>query len=604
MARWARGILASTVSARILLLVTLLATLAPLPACSREAPRADPRPSVLLISLDSVRRDLVGAYGARLPHADGRSPSPNIDRLATEGVLVEDALSTTSWTLPAHVTLLTGLPELVHGVEQDGQRLDDSIPTLAEILRDAGYRTAGVYSGPYLDPRFGFGRGFERYRAGYGPELTAAAQAAAAVLERVHAFDEAIPRDWRLSILDRNADAEDALELASHRDSSSRTVTDLVLEELEEAADDERPFFLFAHYFDPHYDYVPPPHFEREFDPDYDGPIDGRDIKSLLGTETWCLVEKRWMNAGDAGLSEPRDVEHLRALQAGELAWTDAELGRILDELERLHLAEGTLVVLVSDHGDEFLEHGSFGHRQTLFEEVVRVPMILRLPRRLPRGARIEGTASLAEVAPTVLELLGIAAPPAALPRSNSLVPRLSASMSTSAIGRLVLNRTALVSAMAGGQSREFPCTQVHVIESYRQGTLKLVRERTWQRPIPSEAPSEVNAQIERRGQESFAHEALCWIDLARHPEERGEDWSSDFTDAAVRAALEAFRREYEALARARRTPALTEKTDDLLAAFRGLGYAGEEARLRALPSDELLLPPPGEALLGIEGGR
>ena len=323
--------------ARSSLHVALAAILVISAACGHAPPR-DPRPNVLLISLDSVRCDMVGAYGGRFA---GRSPTPNLDRLAEEGVRVEDAISTTSWTLPSHVTLFTGLPELVHGVEQDGQRLDDSIPTLAEKLHAAGYRTFGVYSGPYLDPRFGLGRGFERYIAGYGPELAAAAAAAAKAMDRVHALDPSLPHDERYSILEDNARAEQALEAASHRDSSSKVVTDLALEELEDAADDEQPFFLFAHYFDPHYDYVPPPPFDREFDPDYHGEIDGRDLARRIASPTVSA----------------RDLEHLRALQAGELAWTDSQIGRVLDELERRDVVENTLVIVVSDHGFESADY-------------------------------------------------------------------------------------------------------------------------------------------------------------------------------------------------------------------------------------------------------
>src|SRR5262245_29730595 len=144
----------------------LLLTALALAACGRGS--RDPRPNVLLISLDSVRRDMLGCFGAKFPHANGRSPSPNLDRLAADGVRFSGARSGTSWTLAAHSTLFTGVPELEHGLEEDGRRLPDDLPTLAEHLRSKGYRTCGVYSGPYLDPRFGFGRGFERYLAGYG----------------------------------------------------------------------------------------------------------------------------------------------------------------------------------------------------------------------------------------------------------------------------------------------------------------------------------------------------------------------------------------------------------------------------------------------------
>jgi arylsulfatase A-like enzyme len=495
---------------------------------------------VLLISLDSVRADQLGVYRELLGGAHGRSPSPNLDRLAAEGVLVEEALATTSWTLPSHVTLFTGLPELVHGVEQDGQALDPGLPTLAEELRSRGYRTFGVYSGPYLDPRFGLGRGFERYVVGYGPELAAAAERAAHALERVQALDDSQDREQRYAILEQNAEAERALEVSSHRDVSSRVVSDRVIAELAAAAGDGRPFFVFAHYFDPHYDYVPPAPFDTAFDPDYAGTVDGRDFARRLT---------------DPALAA-RELEHLRALHDGELAWTDSQIGRVLAELERLELAADTLVVIMADHGEEFLEHGGLGHRRTLYEEVLRVPLILRLPGRLPAGLRLPGPTSLAALLPTVLPLVDGSGPPALL-EPGAPAP-----------GRLVLNPT--------GRRED-----VLVVESFRHERFKLLRRCAL---VPDAAGK--------------PREELTWIDLEQHPEEQVQDWSSDFDAPDARRALLAFRETYARLVRERRSAPLAAKAEDLLGAFRGLGYAGEEARVGALPDDELVLPPPGEDAL------
>jgi arylsulfatase A-like enzyme len=511
--------------------VALVLAFAALAGCAREP---DPRPNVLLISLDSVRSDMLGCYGARFA---GRSPTPVLDRLAAEGVRIEDALSGTSWTLPSHATLFTGVPELVHGLEQDGQRLGEDFPTLAERLRTQGYRTAGVYSGPYLDPRFGLGRGFERYRAGYGPKLAAAAADARATLARVHAL-ESDDRDRSYAVLEDHARAERALEIASHSDSSSRSVTELVLEEL--ADGDGRPFFLFAHYFDAHFDYVPPAPFERALDPDYAGRADGRDFVRRLANP-----------AASAG-----DVAHLRALHAGELAWIDSELGRVLEGLARLGLAANTLVVVVSDHGDEFLEHGGLGHRRTLYEEVLRVPLLLRWPAGLPAGETRAGPRGLAAVAPSVLALLRGEPERAALLAPNA--PN-APNATEPVLGRLISNPTG---------ARE----HVRVLESFRHGTFKLLRERALEPTGP---------------------DALRWIDLALHPDESEPAWSVDFTDARAQAALAAFRAEHARLAALRREAPLAEKAEDLLAAFRGLGYAGEEARVGALSGPELARAPP-----------
>jgi len=221
--------------------------------------------NVLLISLDSVRQDLLSGYGAEFARVPDMATSPVLDRIAEQGVLFEDAYAPSSWTLPAHVSLFTGVPAVVHGVDLDAHRLAAGIATLAEVLSRHGYRTAGFYSGPYLGPSFGLDRGFERYAACYGPELAGAAdQLTESDRGVARGAAELAPPDV-LSLLRSKGEAERLLELASHRDVSSDYVTDAALDELEAAVAADEPFFVFAHYFDPHYDYIPPEPFDRRF---------------------------------------------------------------------------------------------------------------------------------------------------------------------------------------------------------------------------------------------------------------------------------------------------------------------------------------------------
>jgi arylsulfatase A-like enzyme len=545
-----------------------------LAACGSRAD--DPRPNVLLISLDSVRADFVGAYGARLPHADGRSPTPNLDRLAAEGVLYENARSTTSWTLPAHASLLTGELELVHGLEQDGERLPEDLPTLAETLGAAGFRTYGVYSGPYLDPRHGFARGFERYEAGYGPELTRAVDEAVVAEAQLASLDpQAEPERVKVA-LQRHGTATRELELASHRDVSSERVTELALAELARAAEDERPFFLFAHFFDPHYDYAAPEPFTRAFDPGYAGALDGRDFFTNPAVAAFDETSP----TGRRQVASAREVEHLEALYAGEIAWTDAQVGKLLRALDALELAASTLVIVVGDHGDEFFEHGSIGHRQTLCEEVLRVPLLFRWPGRLtPRRE-----AWPIELAAVRDKLLGLLRPPGRGVDPGSRVP---------AVGRLVRPELATLDYPFDGQPARADAVRLRILECYWDGSLKLRRERSlWSATEVLEPPQ--RTAFEAAAAAELAREELAWIDLAANPEESESAWSRDFSGARAREALERFRRDYARLAGARRTPPVAEESGELLAALRGLGYAGQEARIGTLASDALVLPPPG----------
>ena len=530
----------------------LLLALVGLAACGEKA--RDPRPNLVLISLDSVRADALGAYGARLAHAPTESPTPRIDALAAAGLVYEEARATTSWTLPSHTSLFTGLPELAHAVEQDGERLSDELMPLAEMLARAGYRTDGIYSGPYLDPRYGFARGFERYARGYGAELANAADeltSAAALLASVDAAHAPERVEVARARLTRT---EHALEAASHADVSAARVTELAREALAEAAADARPFFLFAHFFDAHYDYRPPAEFLRRVDP-----AGIADPNCACGPAT----------------TDAASAASCRLRYQGEVAWLDHNVGLLLDELARFDLAENTLVVLVSDHGDEFLEHGALGHRRTLHEEVLRVPVILRFPGRLTAGERRSTPLALHELHDELLALLGVNAPRPAGPAP---------------VARLI--RPEFVELALA--RRTVRANRLHVLESFRHADLVLQRERVLLRsidPLEALAPAE-RAEFEALVAVEFAGETLRWASGTAAP--GSESWSTDFTPEPARSALAAFRSSYAAWSERRNRPRATVDAQGLQAALQGLGYTGSEGSF-TVESDALVLPLPGD---------
>jgi arylsulfatase A-like enzyme len=161
----------------------------------------------------------------------------------------------------------------------------------------------------------------------------------------------------------------------------------------------DRPFFLFLHYFDIHYDYVPPAPYDRMFDPDYTGTMDGR----------------RFIERPDVNAKMPaRDLEHIRALYDGEIRFVDEHVGKVLARLDEKGLGDSTVVLIVADHGEEFFEHGNKGHHRTVYDEVLRIPLAIRLPRGEVAGRQVPGQASLLDIFPTILDAAGIAAPPEA----------------------------------------------------------------------------------------------------------------------------------------------------------------------------------------------
>lgn len=350
-------------------LVAALCSAALLAGCKREPAR----PNVLLISIDMLRADHVHALGY------ARATTPNIDRLANEGACFEQHVSSSSWTLPAHAALFTGLNDVQHGVVDTHLALGPEALTLAERFKAAGYETAGFFAGPYLHPAFGFGQGFERYVncTSYAGKLDGAPSSA-------WSMDKDVMRE-------------------SHADVTNPRVFQRFQEWIgqHDPSQGGRPFFAFLHLWDAHFDFVPPAPYDTRFDPDYKGSITGRGYDGR-----GFFFDERIAPGMDA-----RDLEHLIALYDGEIAWTDEHVGKVRAELERLGLLENTLVVITSDHGTEFFEHGRKGHRQSLYDEVVRVPLVMRLPEHLAAGARIGEQTRSIDVVPTILELCGLPAP-------------------------------------------------------------------------------------------------------------------------------------------------------------------------------------------------
>ncbi len=330
-----------------------------------------PATHVVLVSIDSLRADHLGAYGYAKP------TSPQIDALARQGTLVEQAVSSTSWTLPAHAALFTGLVDDLHKVTDPSRSLSPQLPTLAGRLAEAGFATGAVVSGPFLLPRFGLSRGFDDYQNCMG-------------------------------FLDDRFESKGVVDFhrASHADRTGPCVVRRAREWLN--AHREGPAFLFLHFWDVHYDYAPPQDQVARFDPGYAGSLDASGFAR---------------NPAIAPDMDRRDLEHLIALYDAGIADTDARVGEVLALLAELGLAERTLVVLTSDHGDAFFEHGEKGHQKDLHAEVLRIPLVLRGPG-VPRGLRLAGPAHIIDVMPTVLELVGL--PAAGAPgvgEGRSLVP-------------------------------------------------------------------------------------------------------------------------------------------------------------------------------------
>jgi arylsulfatase A-like enzyme len=328
-------------------------------ATAPRRPASDPvheakRPrSVILIGVDTLGARHLGLYGSRRP------TSPFLDRHARRGMVFDRAYSTSPWTLPSFASMFTGLLPSGHGVHvvlrKDGHRrfgrLDASAPTLAEILARNGLTTTAVVQNPILRTEFGLHRGFEVYDFEGGDNVSH--RKADAVVERALAW------------VDRR-------QLA------------------------DQGFFLFVHLFDPHLNYDAPQPFRGGFT----GQIESRLQLPIQGAKS---IRDRTSRL------TPADREFIEAAHDEEVRGLDEQLRLFFDGLAARELDDETLVVLTADHGEEFFEHGGFEHGHTMFEELLRVPLIVWGPG--VSAGREPAPVSVADVAPTVLEALGIARP-------------------------------------------------------------------------------------------------------------------------------------------------------------------------------------------------
>lgn len=366
-----------------------------LPGCGGEpgGSTESPRLNVVLISMDSVRQDRLGPYGHKPEFAPEFAITPHLDALASEGVVFDSAWATTSWTLPSHMTMMTGLPDSTHGVVHDYIRMDPLRVTLAEHFSAAGYTTAGFYSGPYLDPKYGFGEGFTFYESGMMPE----AERETWIRTRIDEL-EAERRAQGLPPGNPQQDFANMRDRLSHEDITSPRINEFGLNFLDSHADE--PFFLFLHYFDAHYDHIPEkmePGLGKKFDPEYQGDF---------SPDRWYFNDqvRTFANGRPQRVIGDRDLRHILAWYDAEIHWVDRHVGQVVAKLEELGIADKTIVAVVSDHGDEFFEHGNIGHRTTLFPEVLLVPWVMKVPGEARAGARIPDVVRLYDLAPTLID--------------------------------------------------------------------------------------------------------------------------------------------------------------------------------------------------------
>ncbi len=321
-----------------------------------------PRKSnVVLLVVDTLRADRLSVYGYQHP------TSPNLEALAKDAVVFEDPVAQAPWTKPSVASILTGLEPNQHQTLDFGDALDPRHQTWAEVLTENGYETLGVVANPLLSETFQYNQGFKTY------EVLDIWKNALAVTER-------------------------GLNLMEKRDAS-------------------KPFFLYLQPIDPHLPYTPPPTYRDlsyQWHKIEHGPGPHHPLLSQFGSNGFRFLSGhlyRSQLAGKPATLPPETHELVQALYDGEVATSDAAVGVLVKWLKEHDLYDDTLIVITSDHGEEVLDRGMLGHLHSLYQELLKVPLVIKFPDGRLAGTRHKQRVSQVDILPTVLDELGLPAP-------------------------------------------------------------------------------------------------------------------------------------------------------------------------------------------------
>ncbi|MCL4507921.1 MAG: sulfatase [Chloroflexi bacterium] len=375
---------------------------APAASVSKDQP-----PSVILITIDTLRGDQLGAFGNPV------MKTPNLDTFARQGARFVNYQIQEPQTNPSHAAMFTGMYPPSNGVRiHMVDKLPDSLDTLATLFKGAGYATAGLFSWMSFDPQYSnFQRGFDVYRdltvdkpALLSNPVAAQASAAYRTAEQYLAVAKAAAQ---VTGLNNGVEAS-----AKGR---ADVTTDAAIAQIRSFG--ARPFFLWLHYFDPHYPYEPPGSFANLYSPGYTGKFNANmpTIEAIIN-----------------GQLDPKgaDLQRLIALYQGEISYLDSQIGRLFAALDALGLSDHTAVAISGDHGEAFAEHtqfeigNDFFHPRSLYNDESRVPLILRFPPVIKPDTVIDAPAQAIDLFPTLLDLAG--QPVSAQAQGKSLAPLLT----------------------------------------------------------------------------------------------------------------------------------------------------------------------------------
>ena len=377
------------------------------------------RPNILLVVIDTTRADHLSCYGYERP------TSPRIDAFAAESTLFERAFSQSSWTKPSMASMLTGHFPTMHQTNLEASILPQSETIVTEHLRAQGYRTAVLSGNPWVTPDYGFGRGVDYFFSIYDERFA-----------RVTQFMRTLKRLSKL-MGDRKW-VYNRVKLLVQGELSTTKRDEVVAAEAVRWLGQHReggPFYMHIQFMSPHHPYDPPPPFDK-FVPD-------RSVKpvTVYPKKSYFFFEH-----GDA--LDAKQTADMIARYDGDILFADTVFGRLMDEMRAMKLLDDTIVVLTSDHGDEFYDHQNWGHGQSVYNELLHVPLIVRYPKAFAPGRRVATPVMSIDIVPTLLALTG--SPPMPLAAGQSLVDAERQTRSPDAFSELIYRFGAARSVVSG----------------------------------------------------------------------------------------------------------------------------------------------------------
>jgi arylsulfatase A-like enzyme len=430
-----------------------------------------PRPNVLIYLIDTLRADHSSAYGYK------RETTPFLKKLGAAGVVFDDCQTQATWTKPSTASLMTSLYSFTHGIINDTDTIPNASATIAEQLRAAGYVTASAVANPFAGRMTGLQRGFDY-------------------------MDE-----YQVVLRNRTE--------AADRGTDSAALNKVVFPWLERHRNE--PFFLYAHATDPHAPYRPPPGFEEKFANPADTAEFNRDYAKLRTEREYgggTVVSRA--ACSKAGIDPDRFIRRAIDRYDGEILHNDHSLELLVDKLKQLGVLDNTLIIVVSDHGEEFWDHGWTAHGHSLYQELTHGAFVMWNPKLLPLPRRVAQPVQLIDVMPTVLDLLGLKIP--VMVEGQSLAPLLRGKPFQRR-GPVMTSRFAHPGALPDGPVRENRTDTFAYVDAkwkliYRDKAAKVgmnrvelydrTRDRTEQKNVAAEHPHEV---------ESLMNEVGKWID-------------------------------------------------------------------------------------------